>query len=170
MSTILWKSGRIIFAILIAIAMRAAAGEPSGAVAPALEVPAAEMQAALPEDGAVILEQARIAETVEQDYEQALEIYRELAGREDAGDQRFQAELGEARCLLKLGRYGESIEFLEAMRSRHPGGGEESAIIENLLGRARRRSAPQARDPWTTWSSSCSTPRLAVTRRPAARS
>lgn len=61
----------------------------------------------------ISLKKAQMVETVDRDYERALELYRALSEMEVAnGDFFALADLGAARCLTKLGRYEEAKKLL----------------------------------------------------------
>jgi len=99
------------------------------------------------EEHAVLLEQARMLETVDRRYEQALEAYRALSALQPEAAIREKSELGAARCLMKLGRYAEAERaLLAAMQgelseeTRQAAGGLLTSV-QRLAANGRRESA-----------------------------
>jgi len=70
-----------------------------------------------PQESKIALEQAKILEKVEHDYNKALERYQKLnqAGASVSIMIREKAVLGEARCLVKLGKYQDAVKRLEEL-------------------------------------------------------
>ena len=87
---------------------------PGGEAAPSANL----SPAAGEDDPAAAFEKARILETVDGEYEKALEAYAALRKRHTGRDASIleKAELGSVRCLIKLGKKAEASALLEEMK------------------------------------------------------
>ena len=102
-------------------------------------------------DEASELARARVIETTMRDYDRALGIYAALAGRSADEAVIDQAELGQARCLVKLGSYADASALLLSMQKRELSDPVRQAVLDLLattqrLGREDRAESASSVD------------------------